>query len=271
MYDFHFGTTDQIKQNPEDFLIFVKRMLPRWINGIPDSECISIYRTLVGMDKKDAVLLETGCGASTLAMFIYAVLNNAHIYSWDTNGSKGSFLRSVISEAICRPMEVDLYKYWTFIGFDSTCEHVGIPVISELGLKADFGYFDSWHTLDHLMNEIKCFQQVVNDQFVIALDDAYYTKRTNNFSYLNMIRAKLDLDAVQEPESNVCEPFYIEVGKYLQEAYSRVEKIADSYKQEYRDDIFFNYFSGDRAAMGAVGMEDRSSLDHRYDCWSVSK
>ena len=139
MYDFHFGNKDQIKQNPEGFLIFVKRMLPRWINGIPDSECVAIYKTLVSMDKKEAVLVETGCGASTLAMFLYAALNYAKVYSWDTNGSKGSFLRSVISEAICRPLEVNLYKYWTFIGFDSTSEYVGIPVLSELESKADFG------------------------------------------------------------------------------------------------------------------------------------
>ena len=140
MYDFHYGSKDQIRQNPEEFLIFVKRLLPRWINGIPDSECVAIYRTLVSMNKKDSTLIETGCGASTLAMFLYAVLNDAHIFSWDTNGSRGSFLRSVISEAICRPLEVDLYRYWTFIGFDSTDSHVGIPIIEEIGLSADFGF-----------------------------------------------------------------------------------------------------------------------------------
>ena len=86
MYDFHYGSKDQIKQDPEEFLIFVKRLLPRWINGIPDSECLAIYRTLVSMNKKDSTLIETGCGASTLAMFLYAVLNDAHIFSWDTNG-----------------------------------------------------------------------------------------------------------------------------------------------------------------------------------------
>lgn len=265
MYDFHFGNKEQIKKNPEDFLIFVKRMLPRWINGIPDSECISIFRTLGSMDKTKPIILETGCGASTLAMFLYAVLTDGKVFSWDTNGSKGSFLRTVISEAICRPLEVDIYKYWQFIGFDSTSEHVGIPVINELGHKADFCYFDSWHTLDHLMNEMKCFELVTNDQFIVALDDAYYAKRSNNYSYLNMIRTKLGLDSIHEPAANVCEPFYIEMGKYLTDNYTNVEKIADSYKEEYKEDMFFSYFSGDRAAMGSVGMEDQTSLDHRYD------
>ena len=46
MYDFHFGSKKEIQDNQEEFLIFVKRLLPRWINGIPDSECIAIYRSL---------------------------------------------------------------------------------------------------------------------------------------------------------------------------------------------------------------------------------
>ena len=37
MYDFSFGDKDYILENQEDFLIFCKRLLPRWINGIPDS------------------------------------------------------------------------------------------------------------------------------------------------------------------------------------------------------------------------------------------
>ena len=270
MYDFHFGDKEKIKQKPEDFLIFCKRMLPRWINGIPDSECIAIYRTLVSLDKPNSIILETGCGASTLAMFLYAVLHDGKVFSWDTNGSKGSFLRSVISEAICRPLEVDLYKYWTFIGFDSTSEHAGIPVIKELGYKADFCYFDSWHTLEHLMNEVKCFETVANDDFIVALDDAYYTKKHNNYSYINMIRKKLGLGSVQEPKENVCDPFYVEVEHYLKDCYKNVDKIDDSYKKDYMDDVFFRYFEGDRLAMDSVGMEEKNNLEHRFDAWKIN-
>ncbi len=271
MYDFHFGDKEQIKKDPEGFLLFCKRLLPRWINGIPDSECIAIYRTLCSIKKPEPIILETGCGASTLALFLYAVLNGGKIFSWDTNGSKGSFLRSVISESICRPLEVDLYRHWTFIGFDSTNEYVGIPVIKELNYKADFCYFDSWHTLDHLMRELKCFELVAGEDFIVALDDAYYAKKSNNYSYLNMIRGKLGLQPVQEPASNICDPFYIEAERYLKGTFKQVQKIDDSYKKEYREDIFFNYFSGDRAAMQTVGMEDKASLEHRYDCWRITR
>ncbi|SVC12364.1 uncharacterized protein METZ01_LOCUS265218, partial [marine metagenome] len=241
MYDFHYGSKDQIRQNPEEFLIFVKRLLPRWINGIPDSECVAIYRTLVSMNKKDSTLIETGCGASTLAMFLYAVLNDAHIFSWDTNGSRGSFLRSVISEAICRPLEVDLYRYWSFIGFNSTDPHVGITMIKEIDLSADFGFFDSWHTLDQLSGEVECFIKIASQNFYLAIDDAYYKSQYQNFSYINMIRQKLNLSPVSEPDSNYCRPFYVEVEEYLTDKFESVDRIDDDYKKNYQEDIFFKY------------------------------
>jgi hypothetical protein len=52
MYDFYFTNFKNIKKDPEKFLIFVKRLLPRWANGIPDSECIAIYKILEELRKK---------------------------------------------------------------------------------------------------------------------------------------------------------------------------------------------------------------------------
>ena len=52
MYDFYYTNKINIKKNPEKFLIFVKRLLPRWVNGIPDSECIAIFKTLEFLKKK---------------------------------------------------------------------------------------------------------------------------------------------------------------------------------------------------------------------------
>ena len=72
MYDFSFGDKDYVLKNQEDFLIFCKRLLPRWINGIPDSECLAIYRILQNHKKEQSVLIETGCGASSLALFLHA-------------------------------------------------------------------------------------------------------------------------------------------------------------------------------------------------------
>ena len=270
MYDFYFGSKEEIKSNPEEFLIFCKRLLPRWINGIPDTECLAIYRSLQQIKSNQPVIIETGCGASTLAFFLYSALNNGKLYSWDTNGSKGHFLRSVISEAICAPLGVDLHSIWTFIGFDSTSKYAGIPMLNELGHKADYGYFDSWHTLNHLMNELNSFETTVKSEFFVALDDAYYNKKFENFSFINMIRKKHGLNPVIEPIENQCETFYEAIDIYLNSKYPSVIKLADTYKTEYMNDIFFKYYDGDRKAMGKVGMEEKKNLEHRFDIWKVN-
>ena len=86
-----------------------------------------------------------------------------------------------------------------------------------------------------------------------------------------MIRKKLSLDPVQESPSNKCKPFYKEVEKYLIETYTNVEKIDDTYKIDYKSDIFFDYYESDRKSMGRVGMEEEGNLKHRFDIWSINK
>ena len=272
MYDFYFGERLQIDESPEDFLIFVKRLLPRWINGIPDSECLAIFQIASEISERGrgSVFIETGCGASTIAMVLNAVLNGGRVFSWDTNGSKGSFLRSVLTETIGNSLGVNPSDYWTFVGFDSTNPSAGIPILRELGLAADFGYFDSWHTLEHLKAELQAFELVAGAEFVVALDDAYYKSRFENYAYINMIRRKLSLPAMREPAANICDSFHIEVDRYLRERYSEVCKIDDSYKSTFSEDIFFQYFSGDRKAMQDLGMEKQEELAHRFDAWKVS-
>jgi hypothetical protein len=269
MYDFHYGNKEEILANPEEFLIFCKRLLPRWVNGIPDTELIAIWRILEKMNVDKPVLVETGSGASSLALFLHAALRGGRLFSWDTNGSKGAFLRQVISDSMCRVLGVDLHKVWTFIGFSSTDNHVGIQVLSELKLNPNFGFFDSWHTLTHLINEIECFEKVSSPDFIIALDDAYYECLNENFSFVNMIRSKLGLQAIKEPLDNKCKPFYVEIETHLKSNYRLVEKINDDYKKTYQEDIFFKYYDLDRAAMNKMGMENKDKLDHRLDAWFV--
>lgn len=267
MYDFHFGSKEEIVKRDEEFLIFVKRLLPRWVNGIPDSECLAIYRILKQIKSDKQILIETGCGASTIAMFLYCALNNGKMYSWDTNGTKGSFLRSVILESICRPLNINPYDLWSFIAFDSTSEQAGIPILKEFGEKADFGYFDSWHTLDHLMSEIHCYERVAKDNFIIVLDDAHYTNKSNNYSYINMLRGKLNLKPIKEPEDNTCEQFHIEVERYLKTKYEVISRINDTYKLEFQEDIFFDYFKTEREYMNALGMVEMTQ--HRLEAFFV--
>ena len=50
MYNYIFQ--GDAKKNPNDFLIFVKRLMPRWVNCIPDSECIAIFEILKKLREK---------------------------------------------------------------------------------------------------------------------------------------------------------------------------------------------------------------------------
>ena len=274
MYDFYFTDKKNIKKDPEKFLIFVKRLLPRWANGIPDTECVAIFKLLEKLKKKNKkklVLSETGCGASTIAMYLHCSINGGRMFSWDTNASKGSFLKSVITQSIDQVLGTDANKIWTFIPYDSTDQNIGLEVLKELKIKADFCFFDSLHTLDHLFKELKCFEKVSAKNFILALDDAYYRKKSINYSYINMIRKKINLKEITEPKTNICLPFFVELENYLKQKYSKVVLEKNHYKENYMKDIFFDYYSSDRIFMNKMGMEEKNKLKNRFEALYVEK
>ena len=156
MYDFYFGSLEEIEANEEKYLLFIKRLLPRWVNSIPDSEYLAIFDTLnkINLNNNRPVLIETGSGASSLVMLYYAVKNNGILYSWDTNGSKGSFLRSIANDTIGKSFNKSLFDHWKFVAYSSIDDYLGIGILEELGEKIDFCFFDRLHTLDQLLAEL---------------------------------------------------------------------------------------------------------------------
>ena len=67
MYDFYFGTPAEIEADEEGFLLGVKRLLPRWVNSIPDSEYLALHQLFEKHCRKQRpVLVETGVGASNV-------------------------------------------------------------------------------------------------------------------------------------------------------------------------------------------------------------
>ena len=274
MYDFLFTDKKNIEKEPENFLVFVKRLLPRWANGIPDSECIAIFQTLEKLrvqNKRKLFLAETGCGASTLAMYLHCALYGGKMFSWDTNASKGAFLKSVIVQSIDQVLGSSINKIWNFVPYDSTDQYVGLVILKEFKLKADFCFFDTLHTLDHLLKEVKCFEKISSSKFVIALDDAYYRKKSVNYSYINMIREKINLKKVIEPKKNICMPFYLEIKKYLKKKYSTVLLQDNYYKKNFDKDIFFQYYSFDRSFLNKMGMEEKKKLKNRFEVFYVER
>ena len=272
MYDYNFGISGDIKKNPEEFLIFVKRMLPRWANGTPDSECIAIFRILKKLRKKKGrklILTETGCGASTLTLFLHCALYGGTIYSWDINASRGSFLKSVITESIARVFKTDVNKIWNFVGYNSADKNIGIQVLKEMNKKADFGFFDSLHTVDHVIQELKSFLKVASSEFVVAFDDAYYTYKHTNDAYINMLRYKLNLKKMKKSENNISEPISKVVKKHLDKNYKNVSKINDTFKYSCKKDIFFDYFITDRKFGFKMDMERDDKRSETFVAYSV--
>ena len=272
MYDFVYGDKNKILSNPKDYLLFVKRLLPRWANGIPDTECLSLFEvleTLKKKNKKKLNLIETGSGASSLAMFLFCAINGGKMFSWDTNPSKGSFLRNVATESIGKSLGVDVNKIWTFIPYNSTDKNIGISVLKELKIKANFCFFDSLHTLDHILNELNAFLKIADKKYVLAFDDAYYNKKSVNFSYVNMLRKKLKLKTIKEPKSNISKKYFNEIENFLKLKKIKFKKIKTTYKTAYKKDIFFKYFMQDRKFMNKMGMEEKNQLRNRLEVFLI--
>lgn len=272
MYDFQFGSKDKINAQPIDWLIFIKRMLPRWCNSIPDSEFVALHETLALLDgKQRPVLVETGCGASTIVLLEYALRNNGILYSWDTNALKGSHVRTICMETLGKHYEQqNLWRHWRFVGYDSRSLHAGIPALAELNETVDLCFLDSEHTLDTLQSELEALTPLFAEKAFVAIDDANYSYRHVNEAYVNMIRSKLGLPPTDDfGDDNNSEPFHKEVANFLRGKFSTVEKLQDSYKQACHSDIFFDYYSADRQTMNELGMEKNAEREHRFDAWLI--
>ncbi len=271
MYDFYFGTKEEIEQDPKKYLLTIKRMLPRWCNSIPDSEYLAFYDIISGIElPENPIFIETGSGASTIVLCYFAVKKNGELFTWDINGSKLFYLRSVLNDTIMKHFNNNnLNNHWRYIAGSSISDFTGIGMLSELGKKVDVSFFDSEHTLTILKRELELTSKVLNDIAIVALDDANYSYIFHNTAYINMIRKKVGLTAINEASGNMGRHFWEEVGDFLRDNFNKVEYLDDSYKKNYRSDIFWSYFKNDRETMSNLKMERTDDLEHRFDAWKV--
>tara|TARA_B100001057_G_scaffold501252_1_gene622540 strand:- start:11870 stop:12685 length:816 start_codon:yes stop_codon:yes gene_type:complete len=271
MYNYIFG--GNLKKNPKSFILFVKRLMPRWVNSIPDSECLAIFEILNKMrlkKKKPLVLVETGCGSSTVAMIVHCCIYGGKVFSWDINQSRGSFLRNLFSETIGLHYKKDINKIWNFIGFDSVDKNIGIAVLKELKQKADFGFFDSLHTTNHVKKELNEFLKISSSSFIAAFDDAYIDKKHTNTGYINVMRMKLNLKKIEDPKNNKSETIWKEAYKLLKKNYKKVKKINTTFNKNSKKDIYFDYFSPDRNIGLKAEMENDSKRAETFVAYKVN-
>lgn len=272
MYDFYFGTKEEIQKDPKKFLLAIKRMLPRWCNSIPDSEYLALYDCLSQAKlSSKTVIVETGSGASTIVLLYFALLNDGELYTWDTNGSKLFFLRGVIGDTLMKHFnDKNLYEHWKYVPYTSVSPYMGIPILKEMNKQVSVCFFDSEHTWKILGKEIEYVSEVLRDGSIVSIDDANYSYEFENVAYVNMLRKKCGLSPV-EIGNNEGEPFWKRVSDLLKEKFREVTYIKDSYKQTYQNDLFWAYFRTDRAVMTDFKMEKTENLKHRFDAWRVYK
>lgn len=277
MYDFYFGDPASIEKDPKHWLITIKRMLPRWPNGIPDTEFLAIYDQLEALERdgtfrpgQGMVLVETGSGASTIVLLYFALKWNTELYTWDISGNKLAYLRGMLTDTLQRHFtEKNIFNHWKYVAYDSKSRYVGIPMLAELGRTVAGCFLDSDHTWDNLGSELKAVCPLMVNGGVVAIDDGNYTYDRVNTAYVNMLRTKLGLAPVDIPD-NRCGTFWEETEALLTARFARVEnQNGGSYRKTFESDIFWAYYSADRQNMADLGMEKLNELAHRFDAWRV--
>lgn len=277
MYDFYFGTREQIESDPVRFLLTIKRMLPRWPNGIPDSEFIALYNLLDSIEKErphltssSHVLVETGSGASTIVLLYFAIRWNTELYSWDISGNKLSYLRGMLTDTLFKHFaDKNIFNHWKYVPYCSTSEYAGIPILGEKGKHVSFCFLDSDHTWVNLKGELECLCPLLTPGSVVSIDDGNYRYRNVNEAYVNMLRHKHGLASVAIAD-NECATFHEETMSLLKARFAAVRDLqGGTYRKEYKDDIFWSYYNSDRKNMTDLGMEKMDELAHRFDAWMV--
>jgi hypothetical protein len=274
MYDFYLGSAEAIANDESRYLISVKRMMPRWINSLPDSEFLALAAVLdaQGAAARDAgrsfVAVETGAGASTLALAFYAMKYDGTALSWDMNAAKGSAIRQVAVETMADHFGRHVNAHWRLVASDSLSPYLGLPVLPDLVDHVDVSFHDSEHTWRVLGAELEAVFPEMADGGVVALDDANMAWEHTNVAYVNTFRRKLGLGDVPPIEGNEGEPFHARAARLMDERFERVEHLPDVYKQRYREDPYFAYFNAEFDINVALGDYDEG-LEHRFDSWRV--
>jgi len=273
MYDFTFGNIKLIKKKPENYLIFIKHLLPRFLNSLPDILCVAIFKDLKKLSrhkKKKLNILETGCGSSTIALLLHCALYGGKVYTWDINPSKGSLLKTVISETIGSSFNININKIWKFIPSSSTNKYTGIEILKEISTKIDYAFLDSAHTAKHLIDELEILSKNSSKKIFLSIDDAYTTQSELNLPYVNMLRNKIELQEIRENQKNPTNSFMNIVINFFNKKDFKIKVLTNDYvSKNLKKDIYFKYYSSDFKFMKKIGLVKNSSK--RFATFQIEK
>jgi hypothetical protein len=259
MFDFIYDNKKNILKNPEKFIIFVKRLLPKYANSLPDSAAISIFREIKKLKGANNLIIETGVGASTIALFMASYIYKKKLFTFDINPDKISLIRHVINDAICRPLKANIFDYWTYVPSNSLNKYTGIPALKEFKRKPQFAFFDSYHSLEHLKKEVSEFIKIASKEFILGIDDGnHMNSKIFPFGYTNMVRQKMGLKKISNPKQNKSSPFFVEINNLLKKNFKSVKKLETFFQKNYQNDLWFNYFG---ANIVYEAKDDKKNID----------
>ncbi len=276
MYDFFVGSRPRSLDEEVRFLVSVKRLLPRWVNSIPDSEFAAIVLLLHELGNRaekngeKLCIAETGVGASTLALVFYAIKHKGLAVTWDFNSKKGSEIRSACTETICAVFDTNINNAWKLIGYNSRSPHLGIGVLREWTDRVHFMMHDSEHVWENVNGELELINQFLQDGSVVAVDDAYYDFLHTDTAYINISRKKLGLKPIDPIVGNQVEAHSIEAEKFLKLRWNDVVPVTETYRELCRNDVSIGYFGNELQLRGDLGNEKVKQLESRFAAWEVS-
>ncbi len=185
MESYIFGNKKDIYKNKIEYLIFLKNLLARYYNSIPDSLAVTLFKE---SKKSKKIIVETGVGASTVALFLSAVFHKKRIISFDKDKKKTRFIKKFIMSNICSYLDIDINKYLQI-------KNVNTRYLknwkNNFNMKSNFFFLDSCHDLSHIYKEIDNLQYISDKKLFIIFDDMNFDLEEKNLKYLEMRNFKL--------------------------------------------------------------------------------
>lgn len=248
MQSYIFGNKIDIKKNKLEYLIFLKRLLPREFNSIPESLAITLFEET---KKSKKVILETGTGASTVALFLGCYFNKKKLITYEINKNRISFIKKFIQINICNYLNINLSKYWISKNANSINAKKGIDNLKE---RPSLFYIDSNHNINHIYKEIEKCAKVADDNFYMIFDDMNFKYEKKNSKFIEMLNFKKKKLKLKKRNllfdknkilKNYIYSFLIKKFKNvsIQKSYFDLNYKSDIYNTLYGSDFFYNHIS----------------------------
>lgn len=271
MYNFYFGSRDEIEKDPRSYLVAIKHSLPRWANSLPDSEYYVLMDLIESMNLSGPpTFVETGIGATTILFIHYAMQSGGKVFSWDMNSSKASFIRSVCADTLEMYHKKPISDHWTFVSSDTLSPHTGISIAGELTARVHLSHHDSDHTWDTIRGEISALLPLFEDGAIVCVDDVNQDYQHVYEPILNITRRKLGLNPIRPIAGNRAEPHHAKIPALLAEKFDRIEEVGGAFKSYLNDDLFYAWYETDRRNMSTTNMERMDTLEKRFAAWRIS-